>query len=50
MLKLLFWLAVAALLYLGVVFWITDRVDACAASQTVSVGEAPVVNEVTCLP
>lgn len=45
----LFWLAVFALLFLGAVFWIADCPDTCVSSQTVEMGQAPVVNEMTCL-
>lgn len=46
----LLWATVAFLILLGVAVWLFDRPEACASSMTVEVGQAPVVNPVTCLP
>lgn len=44
----LFWAAVFMFLFLGAAFWIADRVEICVSSMMVEVGQAPVVNPVTC--
>jgi hypothetical protein len=43
-----FWLVAFGLIFLGVAFWISDRMEVCVSSMTVEVGQPAVVNEPTC--
>lgn len=46
-LRLAFWLTVLLVVYTAIAWTISDY-TVCVASQTVTLGEAPVVNPVTC--